>query len=60
MKLPGLSAADAQRVIAGRPYLSKAHLVTHNVISESQYRGISSMIMASQTGVPVPKATGGK
>jgi competence protein ComEA len=55
MKLPGLSAADAERVIAGRPYLSKAHLVTHKVISESQYQAITSMIMARQKGVPVPK-----
>jgi competence protein ComEA len=60
MKLPGLSAADAERVIAGRPYLSKANLVTHNVISQSQYHGIRSMIMARQKGVPVPKTTGGK
>ena len=59
-KLPGLSAADAERVIAGRPYLSKAHLVTHNVISESQYQGIKSMIMAKQKGVPVPKTSGEK
>lgn len=59
-KLPGLSAADAERVIAGRPYLSKANLVTHNVISESQYQGIKSMIMAKQKGGPVPKTTGGK
>ena len=47
-KLPGLSAADAQRVIAGRPYLTKAHLVTHKVISEAQYRGIEGQIYASQ------------
>lgn len=47
-KLPGLSAADAQRVIAGRPYLTKAHLVTHKVISEAQYRGIEGQIYAGQ------------
>lgn len=47
-KLPGLSAADAQRVIAGRPYFTKAHLVTHKVISEAQYRGIEGQIYASQ------------
>jgi len=53
-KLPGLTALDAERVIAGRPYLSKAHLVTRNVISASAYHGIKSMIMARQKGVRRP------
>jgi len=55
MKLPGLSAADAQRIIAGRPYLSKANLVTHKIISEAQYDAIQSMIWARQKGLPLPK-----
>lgn len=48
MKLPGVSAADADRIVAGRPYLSKAHLVTRNVIPAAQYHGIRSRIMAVQ------------
>ena len=31
-KLPGIDDAKADKIIAGRPYLSKAHLVTRNVI----------------------------
>jgi competence protein ComEA len=60
MKLPGLSAADAQAVIAGRPYRSKAQLVTRNVISESQYRALSALIFARQQGVPLPATSGKK
>lgn len=52
-KLPGLSAADAQRVIAGRPYLTKAHLVTHKVVSEAQYDRIKGIVFAGQKG-PAP------
>jgi len=48
MKLPGVNAADADRIVAGRPYLSKAHLVTRNVIPAAQYQGIRSQIMAVQ------------
>ena len=60
MKLPGVSAADAQRIIAGRPYLSKANLVTHKIISEAQYDAIQSTIWARQKGVPLPKAAARK
>jgi competence protein ComEA len=60
MKLPGLSAADAQAVIGGRPYRSKAQLVTRKVISESQYQAIKSLILARQQGVPLPAMTGKK
>ena len=42
MKLPGISAADAERIIAGRPYLSKAHLVTRGVISAEAYHGLKT------------------
>ena len=48
MKLPGIGEADAQRIIAGRPYLTKAHLVTHKVIPMGTYQRINSRIMARQ------------
>jgi DNA uptake protein ComE-like DNA-binding protein len=47
-KIPGISGALADRIIAGRPYLSKAHLVTHNIISGAQYAQIKYMIVARQ------------
>lgn len=47
-KLPGIGDAEADRIIAGRPYLSKAHLVTRNVISTGLYQGIRGQIVARQ------------
>lgn len=48
LKLPGIGDAEAQRIIAGRPYLTKAHLVTHKIIPMGTYQRIDSMIMAKQ------------
>jgi DNA uptake protein ComE-like DNA-binding protein len=36
-KVQGITDAVADKIIAGRPYLSKAHLVTHNIIPMSLY-----------------------
>jgi len=47
-KIPGISSAQADKIIAGRPYLSKAHLVTHNIISGAQYAQIKDQIIARQ------------
>jgi competence protein ComEA len=47
-KIPGVSDALADRIIAGRPYLSKAHLVTHKIISGVQYAEIKDLIVARQ------------
>ena len=35
--LPGISDAEADKIIAGRPYLSKAHLTTPNIPSPPPY-----------------------
>lgn len=47
-KLPGIDDASADRIIAGRPYLSKAHLVTRNVIPHGIYEQIKKQIIAAQ------------
>lgn len=47
-KIPGISGAQADKIIAGRPYLSKAHLVTHHIISGAHYAQIKDMIVARQ------------
>jgi competence protein ComEA len=47
-KLPGIDDARADKIIAGRPYLSKAHLVTHNVIPHGIYEQIKKQIVAIQ------------
>ena len=47
-KLPGIGDAEADRIIAGRPYLSKAHLQTHNIISPMQYQALRELVVAKQ------------
>ena len=54
MTLPGIHAAEAERIIAGRPYGSKAWLVSKNIISEGVYLGLRTNIIALQH---VPIAT---
>lgn len=46
MKLPGIGAAEADKIIAGRPYLTKAHLVTHQALPAWIYEGIKGQIVA--------------
>jgi competence protein ComEA len=46
--LPGVNDAQAAKIIAGRPYLSKAHLVTHNILSGAHYAQIKELIIARQ------------
>lgn len=47
-QLPGVNDAIAAKIVAGRPYLSKAHLVTHNIISGTQYAQIKDLVIARQ------------
>jgi DNA uptake protein ComE-like DNA-binding protein len=56
-KLPGITDADADKIIANRPYGSKAWLVTHNVIPEKTYHGLSALIQAGQTPLATAKKT---
>lgn len=51
--LPGIGEAEARRIIAARPYPSKAKLVAEKVLSFELYAAIKDRIMAVQ---PVPKA----
>lgn len=47
-KIPGVNDAVAGKIIAGRPYLSKAHLVTRKIISGVHYAQIKDLIIARQ------------
>ena len=47
-KLPGIGDAEADKIIAGRPYLSKAHLQTHNIVSPGVYQALSPLVVARQ------------
>ena len=44
--LPGIGDAEARKIIAGRPYTSKADLVTKNVLPEGLYISIRYRIIA--------------
>jgi DNA uptake protein ComE-like DNA-binding protein len=44
MTLPGINAALADKIIAGRPYLSKANLLSHKVVSDTTYAMIRTRI----------------
>ena len=47
-KIPGIDDALANKIIAGRPYLSKAHLVTRNILSGAHYAQVKDLIIARQ------------
>jgi DNA uptake protein ComE-like DNA-binding protein len=55
-KLPGIGDAEAGRIIAGRPYLSKAHLQTRNIVSPLVYQGLRERVVARQKDAKFGKA----
>jgi competence protein ComEA len=50
--LPGGSDEEAARIIAGRPYNSKAFLVTNQVISAGRYAEIKALVVAGEPTKP--------
>lgn len=48
--VPGIGAADADRIIKERPYPTKAHLVTKNILTYEAYVAMKDKIVA------IPKA----
>jgi DNA uptake protein ComE-like DNA-binding protein len=48
-KLPGINGALAAKIIEGRPYGSKAQLVSHKILDEATYEGIRVKIAAVQS-----------
>lgn len=46
--LPGIRDAEADKIVAGRPYGSKAFLVTRNIIPAGIYEQIKRQIIARQ------------
>lgn len=53
--LPGVSDAEADKIIAGRPYGSKAWLVSHKILAEEKYPAISRFIIAKQPNTDAGK-----
>ncbi|MCX7140850.1 MAG: helix-hairpin-helix domain-containing protein [Proteobacteria bacterium] len=48
MKVPGIRSDEADKIIAQRPFKTKAHLVTHDIISLGQYGLIKDQVIARQ------------
>ncbi len=47
-KLPGITDADADKIIANRPYGSKTWLLGNKVLESATYYGISDLLVAKQ------------
>ena len=47
-KLPGIGDAEADKIIAGRPYGSKAWLVSHDILPDEKYSAIQNLVIAKQ------------
>ena len=43
-KLPGITAAEAEAIIAGRPYENTSQLVKRHILSKAQYNNIRTQI----------------
>ncbi len=46
--LPGIGDAEADKIIAGRPYGSKAWLISHKILPEDKYPAIKDLVIAKQ------------
>jgi DNA uptake protein ComE-like DNA-binding protein len=53
--LPGIGDAEADQIIAKRPFLTKVDLVTQKVLPEGVYVSIRHQIVATQSGKPPRK-----
>ncbi len=52
MTLPGIGAAEADRIIANRPYLTKTELVTKNVLPVGPFLSLKDLVVAMPKTVP--------
>lgn len=55
--LPGIGDAEADRIIACRPYLTKTELVSKKVLPTGPYITIKNRVFAMQKGKPKVSAT---
>ena len=46
--LPGVSAREADRVVAGRPYNQPDELVSRHIVSQAEYDKIANRVTASK------------
>jgi predicted DNA-binding helix-hairpin-helix protein len=55
MTLPGIGAAEARRIIAHRPYLTKTELVTKGVLQTGPFLTLRHQVVAMQKFKQNPK-----
>jgi len=55
MKLPGIGGAEADKIIAGRPFGSKAWLVSKKIISMETYQALRGKIICKLTKKDIDK-----
>jgi competence protein ComEA len=55
MTLPGIGAAEADRIVAHRPYLTKTELVTKNVLLVGPYVSLKNLVVAMPKAKPKGK-----
>lgn len=55
MTLPGIGKAEARKIIANRPYLSKAELVQKGVLPTGPYLSLKDRVIALQKSPPKAK-----
>lgn len=48
MKLPGVGDATAEKIIAARPFKTKAELTSKGVVTKKEYAAIASKVIAKQ------------
>ena len=57
MTLPGIDAARADKIIAGRPYKAKADLLRKSILPRTAYNKIASSVVAVQPGKSAASST---
>jgi DNA uptake protein ComE-like DNA-binding protein len=55
IKLPGIGEAIADKIIAGRPFKSKAELLSKGLVTKAQYSKISKHVIAKQAAAAASK-----
>ena len=50
--LPGLRPADAERIVAGRPYASKEDLLRRHILDAHQYDAVERYVFVGPPGTP--------
>jgi helix-hairpin-helix protein len=53
--LPGLSEADAERIVGNRPYATKDDLVRRGVLTEERFEAIQDRVYLSQPSADTAK-----